>query len=81
MTVDVSDCGCLLISPFPAIVGDIYWLEFSDTHLRVGSLFARCMRCRMVSEGAFELGIKFMVPIDLQSTLITSQSTDKARLP
>lgn len=79
ITADVSDGGCMLISPSPAIPGDIYWLEFSDEHLRVGSLFVRCMRCRMVSEGVFELGVKFMVPIDLESALvITKPNTEDA---
>lgn len=77
MTVDVSNGGCMLISPSPAIPGDIYWLEFSDEHLRVGSLFARCMRCRLVSEGVFEVGVKFIVPIDLESALSSSKSNDQ----
>ena len=77
VTVDVSDGGCMLISPAPAIAGDIYWLEFSDEHLRIGSLFARCMRCRMVTEGSFELGVKFMVPIDLKSALAVTSQVDQ----
>ncbi|MEM9658927.1 MAG: PilZ domain-containing protein [Planctomycetota bacterium] len=77
ITVDVSDGGCMLLSPAPTIAGDVYWLEFSDEHLRIGSLFARCMRCRMVSEDTFELGIKFMVPIDLTAAMVTCRSADQ----
>lgn len=72
VTADVSDGGCMLISPSPAVPGDLYWLEFSDEHLRLGALFGRCMRCRLVSEGVFEVGIKFMASVDLQSALVRS---------
>ena len=71
LTVDISNGGCMLISPAPVVTGDIYWLEFSDEHLRIGSLFARCIRCRMVSEGVYEAGFRFMVPIDLESALVS----------
>ncbi len=72
VSADISDGGCMLISPAPAVPGDIYWLEFADDHLRLGSLFARCIRCRLVSEDVFEVGIKFLAPVDLQSALARS---------
>ena len=74
VTADISDGGCMLLSPQPLMTGDLFWLEFSEKHVRIGSLFARCMRCRVVSEGAFEVGFKFMNPIDLRSALVSQPS-------
>ena len=74
ITADISSGGCMLLSPAPATVGDIYWLEFSGEAVHIGSLLGRCMRCRMVSEVVFEIGIKFLVPIDLESALNVAKS-------
>jgi len=77
VTVDISDGGCMLLSPYPVMPGDIYWLKFSEDEIRIGSLFARCMRTRYVSEESYELGLKFMSSIDLRSLLIPSPSESK----
>ena len=59
VTADISDGGCMALSPRPLIPGDVYWLTFDPARLAIGSLFARCMRCRLISEDAFEVGFRF----------------------
>jgi c-di-GMP-binding flagellar brake protein YcgR len=69
VTVDISDGGCMLLSPAAVLPGDIYWLEFTDDQVRLGAMFGRCLRSRFVREGVYELGMKFMAPIDLRSAI------------
>ena len=49
--------------------GDLYWLVFVGDDVRIGSLIARCMRCRMVQEEAFEVGFRFLQDIPLKDLL------------
>ena len=69
LTVDISSGGCQAVFPVPARVGNIYWLRFSDQLSGVGSIFARCVRCRLVREDAFEAGFSFFVPVDVSGAL------------
>lgn len=69
MTADISDGGVMVLTARPILPGDIYWVTFTEESLRLDSLFARCLRCRMVQEGAFESGFRFLQPISLQSVL------------
>lgn len=62
VTADISDGGCMILAPRPLIPGDVYWLTFDAARLAIGSLFARCMRCRLISEDAFEVGFRFFAP-------------------
>lgn len=64
-TSDVSTNGCRLLSPGPVLPGDIYWLVFAENSAGVGSVMARCVRCHMVREGAFEIGMRFFEELDL----------------
>ncbi len=65
VTGDVSAGGCQILFPIPLRVGDIYWLTFDKVRLNVDSVFARCLRCRLIREDAYEAGFKFFEPIDL----------------
>jgi hypothetical protein len=69
VTADISDGGCMVISPRPLLPGDVFWLTFDAKRLAIGSLFARCMRCRMISEDAFEIGFRFFVSTKIVDAL------------
>jgi hypothetical protein len=62
---DISAGGCQILFPVALGVGDVYWLTFDKRVLELGSMFARCVRCRVVREDAFEAGFSFFSPIDV----------------
>ncbi len=64
---DISRGGCLILFSDPLLVGDIYRLSFDRTALNFEPMFARCLRCRLVKEDAFEAGFSFFHPIDLSA--------------
>jgi len=66
-TNDVSAGGCAMISPVPLGVGDIYQLRFDRQKLDVPVVFARALRCRLLRENAFEIGLAFFTEISLGS--------------
>lgn len=65
VTGDVSPGGCRIMSSVPLRVGDVYKLEFAKGELDLPILFARCLRCRLVREDAFESGFAFFNTIKL----------------
>ncbi len=65
ITADLSRGGCRLILPLPVAVGDVFRIEFESSEHRIPMAFARCLRCRLVREDAFEAGFSFFAPIDL----------------
>ena len=65
ITADLSRGGCRLILPLPVTVGDVFRVEFESAAPRIPLVFARCLRCRLVREDAFEAGFSFFAPIDL----------------
>ena len=67
VTGDISAGGCQVLFPIPMRVGDIYWLTFDETTLKLDSVFARCLRCRLIREDAYEAGFKFFEPIDVSN--------------
>lgn len=69
VTADISNGGCMLLAPRPLMPGDVYWLTFDAARLNIGSLFARCMRCRLISEEAFEIGFRFFLPVEIATAL------------
>jgi hypothetical protein len=69
LTGDISSGGCQILSSRPLHVGDIYWLTFSEEHLSIGSLLARCLRTRMIREDTFESGFRFLHDVDLAGAL------------
>ncbi len=76
VTGDVSEGGCRILSPVPLRVGDIYRLDFDRRMLDVPLAFARCLRCQLVREDAFEVGFAFFRPLPLgqRHAARTSQS-------
>ena len=65
ITGDISEGGCSVLFPIPPAVGDVYRLQFDRTVLDLPLTFARCVRCRLVREDAFEAGFAFFSPICL----------------
>jgi hypothetical protein len=69
LTGDISNGGCQVLIGCPILPGDVYWLSVTDKNLALGSLLARCMRCRMVREDTFEAGFRFFNEIDLAGAI------------
>lgn len=65
-TADVSKGGCQIVLNRPLWVGDYFLLEFEKEHLDVPATMARCLRCRLINEDAFEIGMKFNEPLNIQ---------------
>jgi len=70
LTADLSNGGCMALIPRAILPGDLFWITFAPTHVRVGSLFARCLRCRLVQEDLYEVGFRFLQDVDVASSLV-----------
>ena len=75
VTGDISEGGCSSLFPIPIKVGDIYRLQFDRKTLDVSLTFARCVRCRLVREDAFEAGFAFFKPITIPEQLSAQGTT------
>ena len=64
-TGDISEGGCSALFPVPVQVGDVYRMQFDRKVLDLPLTFARCVRCRLVREDAFEAGFAFFTPVSL----------------
>ena len=69
VTGDISEGGCSALFPIPVGVGDIYRLAIDREALDLPLTFARCVRCRLVREDAFEAGFAFFKTICLPEHL------------
>jgi hypothetical protein len=69
VTGDLSEGGCQALFPLPINVGDVYRLQFDRGQLELPVTFARCTRCRMLRDDAFETGFKFFNSIALPESL------------
>ena len=65
VTGDISEGGCSALFPIPLRVGDVYRLQLDRQALDLPLMFARCVRCRLIREDAFEAGFAFFAPICL----------------
>jgi hypothetical protein len=73
---DVSKGGCRAMLPIPINVGDVYRLRFDRQGFDISLIFARCLRCRLVREDAYEAGFTFFTPIDLAAFSISQATAD-----
>ncbi len=73
VTGDISEGGLKAVFPIPTRVGDIYRMQFDRATLDIPLTFARCVRCRLVREDAFEAGFRFFAPICLPEQAATGQ--------
>jgi hypothetical protein len=69
VTGDISEGGCSVLFPIPVHVGDVYRLTFDRKVVELPLTFARCLRCRLVREDAYEAGFTFFTPITLPESL------------
>jgi hypothetical protein len=69
VTGDISAGGCNAVFPLPTHVGDIYRLQFDREALDLPLVFARCVRCRLVREDAYEVGFSFFTKISLPTNV------------
>lgn len=75
LTADISNGGFMALMARPITVGDFFWVTFDDKELKIGSMLAQCLRCRLVRDDAFEAGFKFPQPIDLTTVTRTTELT------
>lgn len=75
VTGDLSQGGCLCLLPLPIAVGDVFRLEFDRARLDIPMTFARCVRCILLREDAFECGFSFFAPIRMPETLAAGAAT------
>lgn len=65
VTGDISQSGMGALFPIPSRVGDVYRLQVDQKQVDLPLTFARCVRCRLVREGAYESGFQFFAPVSL----------------
>lgn len=68
-TGDISEGGLSALFPLPTSVGDVYRLQCNRAQLNLPLTFARCVRCRLIREDAFESGFTFFTPISLPESV------------
>lgn len=80
VTGDVSEGGCSILFPLSPRVGDIYRLQFDKAALDIPLTFARCVRCRLIREDAYEAGFAFFKDISLpeQSAVASSAASPRS---
>ncbi len=79
VTGDISEGGCCVLFPIPTRVGDIYRLQFDREALDLPLTFARCVRCRLVREDAYEAGFAFFKTISLPEKVFTPGASATGR--
>lgn len=72
ITGDVSEGGCRAMFPRPIGVGDVFRMHFEHPEFDIPMLFARCLRCKMIREDAFEAGFRFFTQIRFHQSASTS---------
>ncbi len=75
LTVDISEGGCSAVFPVPTRVGDVFRLQFDATTLELPLTFARCVRCRLIREDAFEAGFSFFTPICMPDSVAAGEES------
>ena len=79
VTADLSQGGCSAVLPVPIRVGDMYRLQFDRGTLDLPLTFARCVRCRLLREDAFEAGFSFFTTITLPERVIRTEAPSLVR--
>ncbi len=73
---DISEGGCGAMFPIPIGVGDIFRLTLDRNDMELPLVFARCRRCRLIREDAYEAGFSFFTPIKLPVASVQEVSGD-----
>lgn len=79
VTGDISEGGCSALFPIPTHVGDIYRLQFDREALDLPLTFARCVRCRLIREDAYEAGFAFFKAITLPDNVSATGAATTGR--
>lgn len=79
VTGDVSEGGCSILFPLAPRVGDIYRLQFDKAALDIPLTFARCVRCRLIREDAYEAGFAFFKAISLPEKPVVASGITSPR--
>lgn len=69
VTGDIAPGGFQALLPVPMRVGDLYRITFDQDLVNLPMTFARCVRCRLVREDAYESGFSLFTPIQLEGVL------------
>ncbi len=77
VTGDISEGGCSALFPIPTSVGDIYRLQFDRKSVDLPLTFARCVRCRLVREDAYEAGFAFFAAICLPESMVVGRESSQ----
>jgi c-di-GMP-binding flagellar brake protein YcgR len=62
-TADISAGGTKAFFSAPLLPGDVYRITFDDQQLGLPMIFARCIRCLLIREDHFEIGLQFFTKI------------------
>ncbi|MGB2986072.1 MAG: PilZ domain-containing protein [Phycisphaerae bacterium] len=76
VTGDISEGGCSAVFPVPIRVGDIYRLQFDRERLDLPLTFARCVRCRLIREDAYEAGFAVFTNICLPENVSAGEESN-----
>lgn len=76
VTGDISEGGCSAVFPIPTRVGDVYRLQFERKQLDLPLTFARCVRCRLIREDAYEAGFAFFSAICLPENVAVAEESN-----
>lgn len=72
---DISPQGCRLVLKSPITVGDVFFVSIDDPQNRFDPIYGRCVRCVLIREDVFEVGINFFAPISFKE-IEGTQSAD-----
>lgn len=75
-TRDLSAGGCRAILEHAPTVGDVYRVQVKDPKGTYPVMFARCLRCALVRENAFDCGFMFFSSLELGDSASPSMGTD-----
>lgn len=76
VTVDISGGGCLVTLERPVMVGDVVRLRFDAESVAIPTVYARCLRSRLLREDSIETAFVFFSPIDLDEAFGGSGPSD-----
>ena len=62
---DISETGCRLMLDRPGLVGGAYRVHFNPEVVELPTCYGLCVRCSLVHETRFEMGVKFFNEIEI----------------
>ncbi len=78
ITGDISPGGSQMLMPMPLNIGDLYRINFDKEVLNLPMTFARCIRCKLIREDAYEVGFIFFSPLNIEDAIIDDPSAKAA---